>query len=154
MPTIYFVRHAKAGSRSHWEGNDRDRPLSKSGVKQAERLVSVLGPSPISAVWSSPYLRCVQTVEPLARARRVKIQETRHLAEGARLKGAYRFIEDPDLDDTVLCTHGDVILELVDDLIRRRIVKASQASLADKGSTWVVEVEDGSPVGARYIPAP
>ena len=153
MPTFYFVRHAKAGSRSHWEGNDRDRPLSKSGFKQAEALVSVLGPNPISAVWSSPYLRCVQTVEPLAKARRLKIQETRHLAEGARLKGPYRFIEDPDLDDTVLCTHGDVILELVDDLIRRRIVKSSQEAL-DKGSTWVVEVEDGSPVGARYIPAP
>lgn len=154
MPTFYFVRHAKAGSRTRWEGNDRDRPLSKSGLKQAEELVSVLGANPISAVWSSPYLRCVQTVEPLAKARRLKIQETRHLAEGARLKGAYRFIEDADLDETVLCTHGDVILELVDDLVRRRIVKASQASLADKGSTWVVEVEDGSPVGARYIPAP
>lgn len=154
MPTFYFVRHAKAGSRTRWEGNDRDRPLSKSGLKQAEELVSVLGANPISAMWSSPYLRCVQTVEPLAKARRLKIQETRHLAEGARLKGAYRFIEDPDLDETVLCTHGDVILELVDDLVRRRIVKASQASLADKGSTWVVEVEDGSPVGARYIPAP
>ena len=154
MPTFYFVRHAKAGSRTRWEGNDRDRPLSKSGLKQAEELVSVLGANPISAVWSSPYLRCVQTVEPLAKARRLKIQETRHLAEGARLKGAYRFIEDPDLDETVLCTHGDVILELVDDLVRRRIVKASQASLADKGSTWVVEVDDGSPVGARYIPAP
>jgi broad specificity phosphatase PhoE len=154
MPTFYFVRHAKAGSRGRWEGNDRDRPLSKSGFKQAEELVSVLGANPIAAVWSSPYLRCVQTVEPLAKARRLKIQETRHLAEGARLKGAYRFIEDPDLDDTVLCTHGDVILELVDDLIRRRIVKASQASLADKGSTWLVEVDDGSPVGARYIPAP
>lgn len=154
MPIFYFVRHAKAGSRTRWEGNDRDRPLSKSGLKQAEELVSVLGANPISAMWSSPYLRCVQTVEPLAKARRLKIQETRHLAEGARLKGAYRFIEDPDLDETVLCTHGDVILELVDDLVRRRIVKASQASLADKGSTWVVEVEDGSPVGARYIPAP
>jgi 8-oxo-dGTP diphosphatase len=154
MPIFYFVRHAKAGSRTRWEGNDRDRPLSKSGLKQAEELVSVLGANPISAVWSSPYLRCVQTVEPLAKARRLKIQETRHLAEGARLKGAYRFIEDPDLDETVLCTHGDVILELVDDLVRRRIVKASLASLADKGSTWVVEVDDGSPVGARYIPAP
>jgi hypothetical protein len=95
----------------------------------------------------------VQTVEPLARARRIAVQETRHLAEGARLKGAYRFIEDPELDDAVLCTHGDVIQELVDDLIRRRLVKASQMAL-DKGSTWVVDVEDGSPVGARYIPAP
>ena len=94
-----------------------------------------------------------QTVEPLAKARKLKVQETRHLAEGARLKGAYRFIEDQDLDDTVLCTHGDVIMELVDDLIRRRLVKASQAAF-DKGSTWAVEVDDGSPVGARYMPAP
>lgn len=153
MPAFYFIRHAKAGSRSHWQGDDRARPLSKSGVKQAEGLVSILGSHAISAVFSSPYLRCVQTVEPLARARRLAVQETRHLAEGARLKGAYRFIEDPDLDDAVLCTHGDVIQELVDDLIRRRIVKASQVEL-DKGSTWEVEVEDGSPVGARYIPAP
>jgi 8-oxo-dGTP diphosphatase len=153
MPTLYFVRHAKAGSRTHWEDDDRVRPLSKSGLKQAEALVSLLAPHPISAVWSSPYLRCVQTVEPLAQARRLKVQETRHLAEGARLKGAYRFIEDPELDDAVLCTHGDVVQELVDDLVRRRIVKSSQMEL-DKGSTWAVEVEDGSPVGARYIPAP
>jgi hypothetical protein len=69
------------------------------------------------------------------------------------LKGAFRFIEDPDLDDTVLCTHGDVIQELVEDLIRRRIVKASHLAL-EKGSTWAIEVEDGTPVGARYIPAP
>jgi broad specificity phosphatase PhoE len=153
MPTLYFVRHAKAGSRSNWDEDDRARPLSKSGLKQADVLVTVLGPYSISAVLSSPYERCVQTVEPLARARRIRVQETRHLAEGARLKGAFRFIEDPELDDTVLCTHGDVIQELVEDLIRRRIVKASHMAL-DKCSTWVIEVEDGSPVGARYIPAP
>jgi 8-oxo-dGTP diphosphatase len=153
MPTLYFVRHAKAGSRSNWDMDDRARPLTKSGLKQADSLVSVLGSYAVSAILSSPYERCVQTVEPLARARRIKVQETRHLAEGARLKGAFRFIEDPELDDTVLCTHGDVILELVEDLIRRRIVKASHMAL-EKCSTWVVEVEDGSPVGARYIPAP
>jgi broad specificity phosphatase PhoE len=136
-----------------WEGNDRERALTKSGRKQAEELVSLLGAYPITAVWSSPYLRCVQTVEPIAKDRKLKVQETRYLAEGARLKGAYRFIEDPDLEDTVLCTHGDVILELVDDLIRRRLIKPSQTAF-EKGSTWAVEVEDGSPVGARYIPAP
>jgi 8-oxo-dGTP diphosphatase len=153
VPTLYFVRHAKAGNRTRWEDDDRSRPLTKSGLRQADGLVTILGPYAISATWSSPYLRCVQTVEPLAKARRLKVQETRHLAEGARLKGAYRFIEDPEIDDAVLCTHGDVIQELVDDLVRRRIVKASQAAL-EKGSTWAVEIEDGSPVGARYIPPP
>jgi len=69
MATFFFVRHAKAGSRSHWTGDDRQRPLSKKGVKQAEDLVSVLGDFPISAVFSSPYRRCLETVEPLAKAR-------------------------------------------------------------------------------------
>jgi 8-oxo-dGTP diphosphatase len=153
MSTFYVVRHAKAGSRSHWEDDDRIRPLSKSGLKQAEAIVPVLAPYSISGVCSSPYLRCVQTVEPLARARRFQVQETKRLAEGAGLKGVYRFFDDPKLDDVVLCTHGDVVLELVEDLIRRRIVKASQMAL-DKGSTWVVEVDDAWPVSARYIPAP
>jgi len=151
--SFYFVRHAKAGSRSHWEHDDRMRPLSKSGFKQAEALVSALGPCGISAIYSSPYERCVQTVEPLARARRLEVQESRHLAEGAGLRGAYWFIEKAELDDVVLCTHADVVQELLEDLIRRRIVKASQVEI-DKASTWVIEVEDGSPVGARYIPAP
>jgi 8-oxo-dGTP diphosphatase len=153
MATFYFVRHAKAGSRSHWQDDDRVRPLSKSGLKQAEALVPLLGPYAVSVVFSSPYERCVQTVEPLARARRLAVQESRHLAEGAGLKGAYRFIENADLDDAVLCTHGDVIQELIEDLIRRRIAKGTQLEL-DKGSTWVIEAEDGSPVSARYIPAP
>jgi broad specificity phosphatase PhoE len=153
MPAFFFIRHAKAGSRSHWEQDDRIRPLSSSGVKQAEALVSVLAPFPISAVFSSPYLRCVQTVEPLARARRLAITKTASLAEGSGLTGAMRFIEDAKLGDTVLCTHGDVLQELVDDLVQRRVVKASQGGL-DKGSTWVVEVEKGSPVRARYIPPP
>ena len=153
MPAFLFIRHAKAGSRSHWEQDDRIRPLSKSGIKQAEALVSVLATYPISAVFSSPYVRCVQTVEPLARARRLRIMETAALAEGAGLTGALRFIGDGKLGDSVLCTHGDVVQELVDELIRLRIVEASQDGL-DKGSTWVVEVEKGSPVSARYIPPP
>jgi phosphohistidine phosphatase SixA len=153
MPSFFFVRHAKAGSRTHWEQDDRIRPLSKSGVKQAEALVSVLAPYPISAVFSSPYLRCVQTVEPIASARRLAIKETASLAEGAGLNGAMRFIQDQKLGQSVLCTHGDVVQELVEELIRRRVVKASQGGL-DKGSTWVVDVENGSPVRARYIPPP
>jgi broad specificity phosphatase PhoE len=153
MPALYFIRHAKAGNPDHWDGDDQVRPLSKSGLKQAEALVSVLAPFRISSVFSSPSRRCVQTVEPLARARRLAVQEAPSLAVGTGLKGALRFIEDPKVRDVALCTHGDVVQELVDDLIKRRLVKASQGGL-EKGSIWVVEVKNGSPVRARYIPAP
>ena len=153
MGTFYVVRHARAGSRSHWTGDDRLRPLNKKGFKQAERLVSVLEPLPISAIFSSPFLRCVQTVEPLARAHRIAIKETASLAEGHGMKGLMQFLGDPNLDHAVLSTHGDIEWELVEELVKRRVVKAGEGGF-EKGSTWVVEVEDGSFVAARYISAP
>ncbi len=153
MNVFYFVRHAKAGSRGHWQGDDRLRPLSKKGVKQAQALIDVFKPYKIKAIYSSPYLRCVQTVEPLARDRGLEVQETSALAEGHGLRGANEFMRDPNLDDVVLSTHGDVVWELVEDLVKRRVIKAGEGGY-EKGSTWVVEVEDGKPVRARFIPAP
>lgn len=153
IATFYVVRHAKAGSRSHWSGDDRQRPLSKKGMKQAEKLVSILQPYPISAIFSSPYLRCLQTVEPLARAHRIAVRSSASLAEGHGLAGLTEFFQDPKLDEVVLSTHGDLVWELVEDLVNRHVVKAGDGGF-EKGSTWVVEVENGTPQAARYIPAP
>ncbi len=153
MAAFYVIRHAKAGSRSHWTGDDRPRPLSKKGRQQAEDLVGVLGKFKISAIYSSPYLRCVQTVEPLARDLRLNVAVAPELAEGRGVRGLYRFFDDPTLESTALCTHGDLVWELVEDLTNRRILPAFREAF-DKGSTWAVDVEDGSPVRARYIPAP
>jgi len=151
--TFYVVRHAKAGSRGHWTGDDRQRPLSKKGIKQAEELVQILAPFPITAVCSSPFLRCVQTVEPLARARKLPLKQTPSLAEGHGLAGAMEFIGDPKLDEVVLSTHGDIVWELVEELVRRRVVKPGEGGF-EKGSTWVVDFADGSFERARFIPAP
>ena len=153
LSVFYFVRHAKAGSRSHWSGDDRKRPLSKKGLKQAQELITTFANYDITAVYSSPYLRCMQTVEPIARAHRMKVQAEAGLAEGRGLEAAYRFFTDPKADEVVLCTHGDIVWELVEDLTKRRVLPAFREDF-DKGSTWVVEVKAGAPVKARYIPAP
>ncbi|HEY1419289.1 MAG TPA: phosphoglycerate mutase family protein [Candidatus Dormibacteraeota bacterium] len=153
MGTFYVVRHAKAGSRGHWTGDDRARPLSKKGLQQAEDLVSILKPFPIAAIFSSPFLRCVQTVAPLGRARGIAVNQASSLAEGQGLAGAMKLMGDPALTDAVLSTHGDIVWELVEDLVRRRVVKAGEGGF-EKGATWVVDVENGAPVRARFIPAP
>ena len=153
MGTFYVVRHAKAGSRGHWSGDDRQRPLSKKGLTQAEALVSAFKPFPITAIFSSPFLRCVQTVEPLARARKLPLKQSPALAEGQGLAGAMQFMGDPKLDEVVLSTHGDIVWELVEELVNRRVIRPGTGGF-DKGSTWVVEVEAGSFVKARFIPAP
>jgi len=127
--------------------------LSKKGVKQAEELVEVFSKFDITGVYSSPYLRCMQTVEPLAEARKLKVRAESGLAEGHGLTAAYELFNDARLEGVVLCTHGDIVWELVEDLTRRRVLPAFREDF-DKGSTWVVDVKAGVPVKARYIPAP
>jgi 8-oxo-(d)GTP phosphatase len=66
--TILIVRHARAGRRDRWQKDDRLRPLSKKGRVQAQALPTLLhdivGDQPLLV--SSPWVRCVETLEPLA----------------------------------------------------------------------------------------
>lgn len=129
------------------------RPLSKKGFRQAATLVEILEPFPITQILSSPFRRCVQSVEPLARARELRVIETEDLAEGHGLAGAMEMMGDRKLDKVVLSTHGDIIWELMQELVKRQVVKPGEGGF-EKGSTWVVDVEKGSFVRARFIPAP
>jgi len=153
LGTFYVVRHAKAGSRGHWQGDDRLRPLNKKGLEQAARLVHLLEPFPVAAIFSSPYLRCMQTVEPLAQAHSMATQASPSLAEGHGLAGAMQFMADPKLDHAVLCTHGDIVWEIVEDLVKGHVIRAGDGGY-EKGSVWVVELANGVPRQARFIPAP
>ena len=153
MRTFYVVRHAKAGSRSHWAGDDRLRPLSKKGQVQAQELVELFKKIPVTAIFSSPFLRCVQTVEPLAKAHRMEVRTTSELAEGHGLDGLHEFLDDSKLDNAVLSTHGDIVWELVDDLVARHVIRAGEGGF-EKGSTWVLGMKDGVVAKARYLSAP
>jgi len=53
----------------------------------------------------------------------------------------------------VLCTHGDVVEELVEKLIERGLVSRSRAS-NEKAGTWVLDEQDGKIIRAKYLPAP
>ena len=154
LRTFYVVRHGKAGNPDKWVGDDRLRPLNKKGRKQAEDLVGLFNRFPVSDVYSSDYLRCVQTVEPLAAARRLEIKRSPSLEFGSGLRGLGEFLEDRALADVVLSTHGDIVLELVEDLVAREVIKAGEGG-DQKGSTWVLEVDEhGVTEKARYIAPP
>jgi phosphohistidine phosphatase SixA len=153
LRTFYVVRHAKAGSRGRWTGDDRLRPLTKKGQKQADALVETFAKLPIKSIFSSPYLRCTQTVEPLSHVLKLPVKSSIELAEGHGLEGLNEFLGNSRLDHAVLSTHGDIVWELVEELVSRHVVRAGDGGF-DKGSTWVVRVQDGVPVKARYIPAP
>lgn len=150
--TILLLRHAHAGDRSRWDGDDRIRPLSDRGHQQASALVDTFAPYPVERIVSSPLRRCVQTVEPLAHARGVDVEEDDALAEGASLDRVQRLLRDVADLPTVLCSHGDVIAAVVTDLYHREVVGTERLRWS-KGSTWVLE---GAPDIARaaYVPPP
>ena len=82
MPVL-LIRHAHAGSRSEWTGHDAERGLSDRGRKQSKRLITTLRDFDVHRILSSPYVRCMDTVAPLAAARDLKVEPVDALAEGS-----------------------------------------------------------------------
>jgi 8-oxo-dGTP diphosphatase len=150
--TIYLVRHARAGNRKAWNGDDELRPLSKVGRRQAEALVGFLADAPLDRIVSSPFVRSRQTVEPLAQARRLPVDLSDALAEGAPGHETLRLLEKVADEDAALCTHGDVITTLLDHFSRHG-VRLPDTRL-EKGSIWALDVVDRAVVGATYHPPP
>jgi 8-oxo-dGTP diphosphatase len=66
MITIELVAHMDAGDRRLWTEDQDVRPLSELGRRQAARMAEALANGPIDGLYSSPALRCRQTLEPLA----------------------------------------------------------------------------------------
>jgi broad specificity phosphatase PhoE len=70
----YLVRHAHAGDKRAWTGPDRLRPLSAPGRREAHGVLVQLRDYPITRILSRPAVRCLQTVEPLARRRGLPVE--------------------------------------------------------------------------------
>jgi 8-oxo-dGTP diphosphatase len=135
--TIYLVRHAKAGDRTAWPGPDCERPLSKPGRQQAHRLGKRLGEVGATTLVSSPSLRCVQTLEPLAERAGLPIVIDDRLDEGAPFEPVLELLAGL-AKGAVLCSHGDVIPETIDALVRRGLDVRTPADWR-KASVWVLE---------------
>lgn len=153
-PPLLVVRHAAAGDRRKWKGPDAARPLSAKGRRQAEALVDVLGRYRVERIVSSPAVRCVQTVEPLARARDLEVAGAGGLAEGVSGPGGLELLRAMAGTATVLCTHGDVLEATLSEVAREDRLRLAGRLPSAKGSTWVLEAEDDRFVAARYLDAP
>jgi len=148
---IHLVRHAHAGKRSAWDDDDRLRPLSEKGEAQATWLANRLGEQPIGRVVSSPFRRCVQTVEPLAAALGLKVETNEALSEGADTAEALAFLLELEADHGVACSHGDVIPQILRRL-RADTMEVDGPLLDSKGSLWILECERGKVLRGRYVP--
>ncbi|HWE54908.1 MAG TPA: phosphoglycerate mutase family protein [Acidimicrobiales bacterium] len=151
---LLVVRHAQAQSRSEWESDDRDRPLTGRGRMQSDQLADRLLELKPVRILSSPYVRCVDTVRPLADRAAVPVEEEVRLGEGygAQALGLARSLSQSD-DVVVLCSHGDVIPELLAAAANEDRVDLGPAPQVEKASVWVLH-GTGRFTSAEYIKPP
>ena len=156
--SVLIVRHATAGSKSRFSGDDKLRPLDKKGRAQAEALVAQLSTFGPTDVYSADRVRCHQTVEPLAEELGVTIHNEPSLTEEAYAdnpkRGRRRVLQIAESHRTpVICTQGKVIPDLIAWWCERDGVRPDK-SRNRKGSTWVLSLANGRLIAADHIGSP
>jgi 8-oxo-dGTP diphosphatase len=168
LSAVLLVRHAKAGKREEWSGDDDLRPLSPAGLRQAAALRKLAPLFGVDRVFSAPPLRCVQTVQEVAEDLGVPIGLEPLLAEEGYwrdpARGMSRFLALAAGGGTpIVCSQGAVIPDLVSTLARRAgltlPVSKGEKPPSKKGSVWGLffrtDRSDGGPVlaAADYYPS-
>ncbi|MGZ3142880.1 NUDIX hydrolase [Lentzea chajnantorensis] len=143
---VLLVRHAKAGKRSEWEGDDDLRPLSDAGWRQAKALRALLPLWAPTRVHTAPRVRCADTVRGVAADLDVEVVEEPRLSEEGYWPdpeaGLVRLLEvAADEGRAVVSSQGGVIPSLVQTLAEPR------GSAAAGGP-----VQEGQHLGARLHP--
>src|SRR5215469_6181097 len=77
---LELVPHCASVPPDGWNGDHLIRPLTDVGMRQAESLAAALG-TDVGAIYSSPALRCRQTVKPLADATALPVFELAELLD-------------------------------------------------------------------------
>jgi len=150
---IYIVRHAHAGNRSGWSGPDHKRPVSPKGIKQTKLITRYLLRKGASQIFTSPYLRCIQTVAPLAHALNTHYIDLPELAEGSPPEGAAALLRTAR-NGTVICSHGDVLSSLIGHLAAHGAPIDPKTQIQKAGILRLKLDDDGRIKRAKYIAPP
>ena len=113
------VRHATARPRDAWARADADRPLVASGKRQAMALGALLQCWRPEHVVSSPWRRCLETMDPYVAASGARLRTKGGLSEAGHRRSpakAGRHVRGlmESAHGGVLCTHRPVLGDVLD----------------------------------------
>lgn len=155
---LILLRHAKSVRRDEWKGDEGDRPLDNLGQRQAKRLLPSYLPYQIDEIHSSDAMRCLETVEPLARSLQLNIIISEDLSEyrhATRADAAFDYVQDlmESGNSTIICSHNPILPTLLKKLIGKGTFKELDAKL-NPGEAWVLHHREGDIVAIDWIAAP
>ncbi|HEX5297547.1 MAG TPA: NUDIX domain-containing protein [Streptosporangiaceae bacterium] len=165
---LIVARHASAGRKADWPGDDFARPLDAAGEADARVLADLLACfAPAARVISSPALRCTETVRPYAAGSGGTVEAEACLIPYGRYPDFSSRTEQADAlrrllsalvaqrRPVVLCLHRENLPEVLATMCAA--LGAPAAVPADpalpKGGFWVAHAADGGLAALeRYEP--
>ena len=151
--TLLLMRHAKAGKRSDYSGDDRLRPLDKMGRRQARDSVAVLSAFDPQRVLAADRVRCEQTVRPLAEKLGLPVQSAPALSDeawgddaAAGMAAVQQVLAQPGT--SLICSQGGAIPALLGQL------GVPGSPLCRKGSVWALSMAERGVIAADYYSHP
>lgn len=148
---LVLLRHAPAGEKRSWDGEDLLRPLDDAGREGAGELVRVLEPYGPMRVVSSAAARCTETVLPYSVATGTEVRTLPALTAGvhgdsgvdpAAARAAFGTLLEEGRP-TLVCTHGELVGDLMKEALGRLGAPVTQQISLRKGTFWVLHVTKG-----------
>ena len=159
---VELVPHLDAGDRALWRGDQDGRPLSELGLRQAKALVALLSRGPVHGLYSSPALRCIQTLEPLAAFAGLTVVPRPDLGEQLRGRESAEALAERGLgaieaaaksgSRIILCSHLDLIPAAAELLARKRGLALGRL-ISQRGEWYTINLAAGE-VSIRLNRAP
>jgi len=129
---LHLLRHAHAGDPEKWTGPDEKRPLSKRGLRQAERLAAFLADHGVQVdlLLTSPKLRASQTADSVAEALSLKPRIDERLAGSLDIARIDGLIRDADVTNVMLVGHDPDFSSLLAELCGAQALAMRKGALA------------------------
>ena len=128
---VRLVRHGRAEKGSRWGGPDALRPLTAEGVRHSKRIGASLARNRPDRLLSSPFLRCRQTLEPLAQRLGLTVEVREWLAKGEDPRKAADLLRRERGRNLVCCTHTELLADIESELDEVGV----EARLIGRGTT-------------------
>jgi len=129
--------------------DDIERPLSPKGHQQAADLAALFDQSEITRVLSSPAVRCVQTVAPLAQSHNLEVDTHDDLWETAQSSHTMALLNQANEPGLAICSHGNTIPPIIEQMARDGAQIRGRG--CEKASVWVVERAESKWERATYV---
>lgn len=118
---LIVLRHAPATNRIGWFGSEAERTLTPEGIQVSQRLIPLLSGFGPKRLVTSPWKRCVDTIKPFAKKKKLKVIERYQLTEkksGDRPNSTRNVVRDEIFEEknSLICSHRPALPFILNEL--------------------------------------